>query len=67
MHKRLIALLGAMVDPSVPPRQQVRSVLAFGAGHMGNLAPIAGLLPSLGTNVTPEEVGTAAMELVETP
>jgi hypothetical protein len=31
MQKRLIALPGAMVDPSAPPRQQVRSVLAFGS------------------------------------
>jgi AcrR family transcriptional regulator len=65
MQQRMLALLGAMVDPRAELREQVRMVLAPLAVYLGNLMEMSplGLPEALGVHATPEEFRTAAMEV----
>jgi AcrR family transcriptional regulator len=63
IQRRMLGLFMALVDPQAEPRQQVRSVLALAAVYLGNLAPVAGALPTLGIELTAEQFGAAAMDV----
>ena len=65
MRQRMLALLGALVDPQAELREQVRMVLAPLAVYLGNLMDMSplGLPEVLGVHATPEEFRTAAMEV----
>jgi len=65
IQRRLVGLLAAMVDPEDEPRRQLRCLLALAAVYLGNLTPIAALLPSLGIRSTIDEFGAAAIEVAQ--
>ena len=64
MQQRMLALLGAVVDPEAELRDQVRMVLAPLAVYLGNLMQMAppGFAEALGIHATAEELRAAAME-----
>ena len=64
MQQRMLALLGAVVDPEAELRDQVRMVLAPLAVYLGNLVQMAppGFAEALGIHATAEELRAAAME-----
>ena len=61
--QRMLALLGAVVDPDAELRDQVRMVLAPLAVYLGNLMQMAppGFAEALGIHATAEELRAAAM------
>jgi AcrR family transcriptional regulator len=65
MQQRLLALLGAMVDPEAELPEQVRTVLAPLAVYLGNLMQMAppGFADALGIHATDEELRSAAMDV----
>ena len=65
MQQRMLALLGAMVDPQAELREQVLMVLAPLAVYLGNLMEMAppGFAEQLGVHATADEFRTAAMEV----
>jgi len=65
MRGRLLGLLTAVVDPDAEPRQQVRSLLALVAVHLGTLAPVTGVLPTFGITAPSEEFRAAAMDVAQ--
>jgi AcrR family transcriptional regulator len=65
MRRRLLGLFTAVVDPDAEPRQQVRSLLALVAVHLGTLAPVSGVLPTFGITATSEEFRAAAMDVAQ--
>ena len=64
MRQRMLALLGAVVDPEAELRDQVRMVLAPLAVYLGNLMQMAppGFAEALGIHATAAELRAAAME-----
>jgi AcrR family transcriptional regulator len=65
MRGRLLGLFTAVVDPAAEPRQQVRSLLALVAVHLGTLAPVTGVLPTFGITAPSEEFRAAAMDVAQ--
>ena len=65
MRGRLLGLFTAVVDPDAEPRQQVRSLLALVAVHVGTLAPVTGVLPTFGITAPSEEFRAAAMDVAQ--
>ena len=65
MRGRLLGLFTAVVDPDAEPRQQVRSLLALVAVHLGTLAPVTGVLPTFGITAPSEEFRAAAMDVAQ--
>ena len=65
MQQRMLALLGAVVDPQAELREQVRMVLAPLAVYLGNLMEMAppGFAEQLGVHATADEFRTAAMDV----
>jgi len=64
MRQRMLALLGAVVDPEAELRDQVRMVLAPLAIYLGNLMQMVppGFAEALGIRATAEELRAATME-----
>ena len=56
-------LCAPVIEPGAPVQDQLRSLLALLAVYLGNLAPAAAMLGSLGLEATAEELSAAAMDL----
>ena len=63
MQSRLLLLVAPIIDADAPLPDQLRSLLGLLAVYIGNLAPAAAMLQSLGFQAAPEELTAAAMDV----
>ena len=63
MQSRLLLLCAPVIEPGDTVHDQLRSLLALLAVYLGNLAPAASMLRSLGLQATAEDLSAAAMDV----
>jgi len=63
MQGRLLLLCAPVIEPGATVQAQLRSLLALLAVYLGNLAPAATMLRSLGLDATAEELSAGAMDV----
>jgi AcrR family transcriptional regulator len=63
MQERIVRVLGTVIDPQADLHEQLRGLLAVLAVYVGNLAPAAGMLETLGIEASRQDVATVALEV----
>jgi AcrR family transcriptional regulator len=63
MQGRLLLLFAPIIEPEAALQDRLRSLLGLLAVYLGNLAPAAAMLRSVGFEATPEELTAAAMDV----